>query len=291
MWLTVLGAVDVVLFVGVLHFFVRSPHGQLLDTVALTGNSIGQTHIQGLVDTILNTISVASLVLATAFVGFIALVRRRVAAAVGAVLLIVGANLTAQLLKFLIVRPDLGIDPERAAAGNSLPSGHTTIAASVAVALLLVVPAAVRGVWAVVGAVLSAAAGVATLSAGWHRPSDAIAALLIVGAWACAAGLYMVVAQRTHGDVEYGPGNRYVTVLLAVAGFALLAGAWIAVTLTDQVLTTPPDEVSRHRLLAAYVGGAMGIAGAASLVMASVLATAHRVVPAAVPVAREPVRV
>src|SRR5207245_1071112 len=102
--------------------------------------------------------------------------------AVGAVLLIVGANLTTQLLKSVLVRPVLGIDPERAAAGNSLPSGHTTIAASVAVAVLLVVPAAVRGVSAVVGAVLTAAAGVATLSAGWHRSSDAVAALLVVGA-------------------------------------------------------------------------------------------------------------
>ena len=45
----------------------------------------------------------------------------------------------------MIYRPDLGVDPERAAAGNSLPSGHTTIAASVAVALVLVVPSKARG--------------------------------------------------------------------------------------------------------------------------------------------------
>ncbi|HEV7711794.1 MAG TPA: hypothetical protein VGP16_26640, partial [Asanoa sp.] len=60
-------------------------------------------------------------------------------------------------------------------------------------------------------------------------------------------------------------------------------GAALALGLTNQVLSTPVDELSRHRLLAAYGGGAMGIAGTASLLIASVLATAHRVVPQAVP--------
>lgn len=285
LWLLVLAAADAVGIVAVWRYFVRSRPGQLLDTIALAGNTIGRTRIEGVVDTVLNDISAASLLLAAVAVGFIALIRRRVAVAFGALLLIVGANLTTQLLKQFIVRPDLGVDPQRAAAGNSLPSGHTAVAASVAVAFVLVLPPRLRGVGAVLGALFAAVAGIATLSAGWHRPSDAVAALLVVGGWAAVAGLVTVAAQRRHGDVRYGPSNRYAVRALAVAGIVLLAGAGLALALTHQVLSTPPDELSRQRLLVAYAGGAMGIAGTAGLVVASVLATAHRVVPQVVPAA------
>jgi hypothetical protein len=59
----------------------------------------------------------------------------------------------------------------------------------------------------------------------------------------------------------------------------LLAAAAVGIALTNQVLSIPPDELGRRRLLAAYGGSAAGIAGTAALMMALVLATAHRVVP------------
>lgn len=283
LWLLLLTAAEAVLFVIIWRFFVRTDHGQLLDTVALTGNRIGRTHISGVVDTVLNTMTVVSITAATAAVGFIALARRRIAVAFGVILLIAGSNATAQALKMLISRPNLGVDVQRAAAGNSLPSGHTTVAASVVVALLLVLPHRVRGFGAILGAVLASVIGVATLSAGWHRPSDAIAGLLVVGAWAGIAGVFIVIAQRRHGGVDYGPANRWAVALLTLAGIGLLAGAAIALKLTDQVLATPAEELSRRRLFAAYAGGAMGISGTAALVISSVLVTAHRVVPRVVP--------
>jgi membrane-associated phospholipid phosphatase len=288
LWLLLLAGAEVVAFVMVCRFFVQTRHGQLLDTAALTGNQIGQDRIGDLVLTVLNTITVLSVVVATAAVGFIALIRRRIAVAFGVILLVAGANATSEILKQVIPRPELGVDLQRAAAGNSLPSGHTTIAASVTVALVLALPAAVRGVVAMLGALAVAIVAVATLSAGWHRPSDAVAALLIVGGWAGVAEVFIVVAQRRHGDVDYGPANWHALLTLVVAGLVLLAGAALALKLTDQVITTPADELSRSRLLVAYTGGAMGIAGTVSLVMASILATVHRVVPqVVVPVAED----
>ncbi|GAA5198995.1 hypothetical protein GCM10023322_73610 [Rugosimonospora acidiphila] len=281
MLLVLLGA-EVVAFVTVCRFFVQSPHGQQLDTVSLTGNRIGQDRIEGFVVAVLDTISVLSVILATAAVGFIALIRRRIVVAVAAILLIAGANATTEILKRVIHRPRFGVDLPRAGLGNSLPSGHTTIAASVAVALVLVLPVALRGIGALVGAFGAAVVGVGTLSAGWHRPSDAVAALLVVGAWASAAGLFIVMAQRHHGGVEYGPVNWRALLTLVAAGLVLLVGAGIALVLTNQVRTTPPEALGRARLFVAYAGGAMGIAGTVGLVQASVLATAHRVVPRAV---------
>jgi membrane-associated phospholipid phosphatase len=282
LWLLVLAGAELVAFVAICRFFVATRHGQLLDTAALTGNRIGQAHIRSLVLTVLDTITALSVVVATAAVGFIALIRHRIAVAFGVVLLVAGANATTEILKRVIPRPELGVDLQRDAVGNSLPSGHTTIAASVAVALVLALPAGVRGIAAVLGAFGAAVVGVATLSAGWHRPSDAVAALLVVGGWASAAGVFIVVAQRRHGDVEYGAVHWRSVLVLAAAGVVLLAGAAVALKLTDQVIATPAEQLGRRRLLVAYAGGSMGIAGTVSLVMASVLATVHRVVPQAV---------
>ncbi|UWZ39972.1 phosphatase PAP2 family protein [Dactylosporangium roseum] len=283
LWLLLLAVAGTVGFVEVWRFFVQTEQGQLLDYVALTGNSIGRARVESIVDNTLNGISVLSLAVATVVIGFIALARRRVALAVGAVLLIGGANATTQVLKAVIYRPDLGVDVERAAAGNSLPSGHTTVAASVAVAFVLVLPARTRGPGALVAALFAALAGVATLSAGWHRPSDAVAALLIVGAWAAVTGLFIVLAQRRHGGVEYGPPSTYMTLFLALVSLGLLAGAGLALYLTNDVVTTAVEDLGRRRLFAAYAGGALGIAGTAGLTVASVLATVHRVVPRVVP--------
>ncbi|MGX7671999.1 phosphatase PAP2 family protein [Plantactinospora sp. DSM 117369] len=278
-WLVLLTALQILAFVVVWRFAVGTEQGQVLDTIALTGNSIGQHRIEGIVGGVLNAVSLLSLLAATAVIGFIALIRVRITLAVVTVLLIVGANLTTQALKSFIERPDFDVDEAREAAGNSLPSGHTAVAASVAIALVMVLPPRVRGWGALVGAGYAAAAGVATLSAGWHRPSDAVAALLVVGAWASAASLVLLLTQRETAQVAAADGNRRAAAVLGVVGLALLLVAAVALGWTDGMRSTPISEFGRRQLLIAYGGSAAGIAGTAALVTALVLVTLHRVVP------------
>ncbi|MBX6357388.1 MAG: phosphatase PAP2 family protein [Micromonosporaceae bacterium] len=275
----VLAAAQVAAFLLVWRFFVDTEHGQRLDTVALNGNTIGLRHVDELVGSVLNAMSVAALVATTVAIGFIALIRGRVALSVVATVFIAGANASVQFLKYAIQRPDFGVDPERAAAGNSLPSGHAAVAMSFAVALALVLPPRTRGAGAVLGAGYAALVGVATLSAGWHRPSDAVAAMLVVGAWAAAAGFLLVGLQRGHAPHAGEDAHRFAARALALCAVALLVAAAVSLRLTDQVLSTPPDQLSRRRQLVAYAGSAAGIAGTACLVMALVAATVHRVVP------------
>jgi membrane-associated phospholipid phosphatase len=281
-WLGWVAVAQLAAFEVLRRLFVDTVRGQQLDTAALAGNDAGQGHLNGLVANLLNAVSALSVVTATLVIGFIALIRGRVLLAAVAILMILGANLTTQLVKALSDRPEFGVDVARAAAGNSLPSGHTTVVASVAVALVLVLPAALRGAAALIGAGVAALAGVATLSAGWHRPSDAVAALLVVGAWAALAGLVLVVLSRARGSVPEGggrDGHRVVVLALLLLGTALLVVAGVAMVVTDQVRGTPPETLSQMRLLVAYAGGAAGIAAVASVVVALVLATVHRVVP------------
>ncbi|MET8282786.1 phosphatase PAP2 family protein [Micromonospora sp. NPDC005174] len=278
-WLVVLALVQAAAFLAVWRVAVHTGTGQWVDTVALTGNQIGHDRIDGPVDRILNAMSVVSLLAATATIGFIALIRGRIALAVTATLLIAGANLSTQLLKYGLSRPDFGVDPERTALGNSLPSGHTAVAASVAVALMFVLPRKVRAVGAFVGAFYAAVAGVATLSAGWHRPSDAVAAYLVVGVWAALAGLLLLITQREQAQIEPGDAHRLAAVVLGVVGVLALVASGVALSWLVDLRTIGPQELARRPLFIAYAGSAAGIAGTMSVVMALALIVVHRLVP------------
>jgi membrane-associated phospholipid phosphatase len=278
-WLVVLALVQTAAFIAIWQFALHVEVGQWIDTVALTGNRIGRDHIEEPVDRILNAMSVVSLLAVTVMIGFIALIRGRVALAVAATLLIAGANVTTQLLKYGLARPDYGIDPERAYVGNSLPSGHTTVAASVAVALVLVLPPKARAVAAVIGAGYAGTAGVATLSAGWHRPSDAVAAFLVVGVWAAVAGLLLLVTQRERAQVAAGDAHRLTVLLLGVGGGLAIIGCVLALWWLVGLRGTPPAALSRRPLFIGYAGSAAGIAGSMAVVMALVLTAVHRLVP------------
>src|SRR6185312_4889575 len=75
-------------------------------------------------------------------------------------------------------------------------SGHTTTAFAVGIAAALAAPARWRRVVAAGAFVYGTTIGVATIAAGWHRPSDVAGALLVVTGWAAAVVLVVVVADR-----------------------------------------------------------------------------------------------
>ncbi|NJC68632.1 phosphatase PAP2 family protein [Planosporangium thailandense] len=277
-WLVLLLAGYLAAFAMIWEFFVHTRHGQLLDMIALSGDVIGRRHVRPVVDTVLSVISVLSLVAATGVIGFIALIRRRIALALVTILLIAGANLTTQLFKQVCGRPDFGADGALTNYGNTLPSGHATVAASVAAGLVLALPPRLRGLGGLLGAGYAALTGVATLSAGWHRPSDAVAAMVVVGGWATCAGILLVLLAGRDSVVQTRDAHPIAISLLAAVGVALLAAAAVGLKLTDQVVTVSPTRLSSTRLFAAYAGSAAGVAGSACLMIALLLSTAHRVV-------------
>ena len=158
--------------------------------------------------------------------GAIALARRRPDLAIASAVLVAGANVTTQALKYgLVDRPDFGYSTL-----NTLPSGHVTVVTSVMVGLLLVLPASWRPVLVPVATLLGTTAGVATLVVAWHRPSDIIAAYLVVMAWAGAVVIGLAAAgragplgprQAAGRAIIYGLGASVAT---AVLGLALLIG-------------------------------------------------------------------
>jgi len=117
----------------------------------------------------------------------IAALRGRPRGALAAVLVVVGASITTQLLKVLLAHPRvklaIGGNPFEP---NTFPSGHATAAASIAVAYAFVVPAALRDVTLTLGAAFALAMGASVVAIGWHYPSDVLGAYLVVACWGSA---------------------------------------------------------------------------------------------------------
>ena len=261
-----------VMVVAIDIVFVHTTRGQWVDDASLRGTRIGRQRIINPVSHILDVVSVTALGLATVAVGAVAYLRRRPILALLTMLLVVGSNLTTEVLKHAIFSRPLH-DPSDPLPFNTLPSGHTTVALSVGVAFALVAPARLRVVVAVIGAVYGGATGVATMSAGWHRPSDAVAACLVVGAWTALTGAIAVrlrhVERARTDEVAYA---------FARTSFAALAGVLVTVGTLSLIITalTVSAASSRPRLFLAYAGGASTVAGAALAAMAGLLVVARR---------------
>jgi membrane-associated phospholipid phosphatase len=279
-WLALVATTSAALFWVLERAAVTTIRGQQLDTIALTGNWLGRERVQVWLDGLLNAVSVASLILVLIVVGAIAVFRRRYSLAIMSVVLVFGSSMSTLVLKNMFLqRPVLGVDPQRDVAGNSFPSGHAAAAAAAAVGLVLVLPPAVRGVASVIGAAYAAVVGVATLSSGWHRPSDVVGAYLLVCGWAAFAGLLLVAAQRRTAVVRSRDRPGWSLATSIGIGVAFIAIGVLTLGYTFTRLGPPVESLSPMLGEVGYLGSAATAVGSAFLMMAVVLLTVHRVVP------------
>lgn len=252
--LPALAAVGVAgLFAAWAWFFLDTRRGQVLDELALRGSTIGAWRLDAHAEGLLQTVSVPAVALAMAVVLIVGLVRGRVGAAVVGAGVVAAANVSTQLLKYTVLtRPDL-IPGDHAA--NSLPSGHTTVAASIVVGVLIVVGRRLRPFLTVAGVVVVTAFGYATLVNQWHRPSDVSAAVLVACGWAYAGEALLRLRRRV--DPEPVRRSPVAGVLIALGLLAL------GVTVITGVLVWGVGlaDASRAEQFLAYAGGSAALAG------------------------------
>ena len=120
----------------------------------------------------------------------------------------------AELLKPLLPRPYL-INLE-SNPNNSAPSGHVILAATAGAILLCAVPRMCRALVAVIGWAYAVLVGLSVIAGQWHRPTDVIMALLIVG----GVGMLMLAATFANGMDE--PGSRASSPSVQIVGSVLL---------------------------------------------------------------------
>ena len=236
-------------FVLVYLVFVRSYVGQLIDERAFAGADAWKGVSLDFAHAFLNALPALCVALACVAALAIVSVRHNWRVFVVVVIAAALANGSTQLLKYTILsRPAKGVD---VGLSNSLPSGHTTVAASAALVVFLLASPRFRPFAAVIGAVFSIAAGASTLVEQWHRPSDVIAGLLVVAFWACAAGATLSWMRACTTEKP----SRTRLWPLALIAAVCAAGSAIALAVTYFSV-----QSGITHLFIAYVGGVAAIA-------------------------------
>lgn len=206
----------------------------------------------------------------------VALVRRRARAlmAIGAILL--GANVTTQLLKPLLAQPraDQLIHGLVYINPASWPSGHATAAMSLALCCVLAAPPRLRPAVACLGAAFAVAVSYSFLTLAWHYPSDVFGGFLVAGTWTMLAiGVVFRtdVRRARQGD---GAESSRVSVSDALAPQAVLV-LGIAVLAGLVALIRPHAVFGFARAHEVFVVGA-GAIGLLALAVASAITLAMR---------------
>lgn len=210
-------AVSLIALLATARIAVASSRGQLMDQRAMESIYAGPDAKRTLLG-YLGYISIGAAAVALLICLVLALAQGRVRLALAAAVVIAGANITTQVLKhFVLDRPDFGFGTL-----NSLPSGHTTVVTSVVLATLLVAPAALRPLLAVAGSFAVTLTGASTVAAGWHRPSDVVAALAVSLLWSSAVAVF--VGVRTVGAATISTTVASLVGAAAAGMFLIVVG-------------------------------------------------------------------
>ena len=131
--------------------------------------------------------------------------------------------ISAELLKTVLPQPILAVAIEESmgtkAGLNTFPSGHATFATSLVLGLVLVAAPRVRVPVAIVGTgvIIVVAGGVIT--AGWHRPTDAVGGVALGSAWFAVIAAALLARRGSPG---VRPRAEHLVPLMG-AGLAALA--------------------------------------------------------------------
>jgi len=170
----------------------------------------------------------------------IALLRARPRAAVGTGAILLGANVTTELLKKVLTEPQPAglIGGWFPVSATAFPSGHSTAAMAVVLCLMLASPGRLRPLVAALGAAFAVAVGYSLVATGRHFPSDVFGGYLVATAWAL-----VVVAALAAAEHRWPSGATVDRVSLRAALVPQAAVAVAAVALAGLVVLTRPHDV------------------------------------------------
>ena len=214
----------------------------------------------------------------------LALARGRPRVALAVVVLLAVTSVSSQVLKLLLEHPrpsDLegatGVDPA------SFPSGHSTAAMSLALALVMAAPARLRPLAGLLGVGFALTVGMAVMVDGGHYPSD------VLGGYLLASGTTLLIAAAVRSaDGRWPVRSRGPAISAALRGrmgrvgamrpgALALGGAFIAGLAGLGVLVTKlPAAVAYAECHTASVVVAGGLSASAIALMGLVTATFAR---------------
>ena len=157
------------------------PAGQRLDGSALAAfGLVAQPRLEPSIQGLAGLANMLALMIIAATLVGVALLRRRWLMAALVPLILLAANVFTQLVKPGLAHPRIvelsGIEGTYPA---SWPSGHSTVAMSLALCAVLVAGPRLRPFVAVLGAGYAIAVGYSLVALGWHLPSDVLGGFLV----------------------------------------------------------------------------------------------------------------
>jgi membrane-associated phospholipid phosphatase len=226
------GVAAAAVLVAVYWLAVWTHTGQRFEDDVLNSVASGSTGRQEYISQLmLSTVRKGSLGAAIAVILAFGWFGRRFVGVLGAGL-VVAAAATTQVLQRVVERPILLTRGYRR-DDQSFPSGHTAIAMAIFAALVLVVPHRFRWYAVLVAAPAAIGMGIATVTVGWHRPSDTVGSDLIVLAYACLA--VVVLARR--GQVRPVPPRPAQAIAFGAAAVALCVVVLLVLSTGGTVFT------------------------------------------------------
>jgi membrane-associated phospholipid phosphatase len=191
----------------------------------------------------------------------VAAARRRPGVALMIVVILLGANVTTQLLKPLLAQARPVPSGVHQIGSAAWPSGHATAAMSLALCAVLAVPARLRPAMAALGAAFAVAVSFSFLTLSWHYPSDVFGGFLVATVWTLAgiAVLFWLRARFAVGTRTEPEVSRRVSVrdALRPSAAAVLAALSLAGLIA---LARPHAVVSYAHSHTTFVIGACAIA-------------------------------
>lgn len=244
LWRLAFAATFATLTAATVRLALATVRGQNLDAATRFALSRGKHLFRGADAVALGSISMKALLGLCAAVFLVALLRRRWQLGARVFVLVVGANLSTQVLKhWVLTRPNLGVD--YAGLANSLPSGHSTVAMTAALGILMVAPVRARSAAAFLGWAMASFVGVSVMLNEWHRLADVLTAFLVAGIWG------VLLAPRESVGRRFGHLHRIMLVgslAASLGGSVMLALAW------ERVGESPLGEPALRGLVAGDFG-------------------------------------
>ncbi|WP_336991099.1 phosphatase PAP2 family protein [Leucobacter sp. VD1] len=230
---------------------VQTAGGQSLENAALRGADQVSDPDSDQAWKSLGQITVWSLAVGTVLIGLIGVLRKKYLLAAVAVGTIVGGQVVTQSLKrFILPRPEL-VPVTGDFVQNSFPSGHTTIAMTALVAVLLVVPFRYRGLAMFVVMTWAIGIGAYTVTAKWHRFSDTLGGDMVALMMGAIAALILHRAGRI-SRVDRAPKLRVVYVVLMAFGAAVLLALGVLLVVGSLAYTLQDPVIEWNLYLAAH---------------------------------------
>jgi hypothetical protein len=220
-------------------FFVNTRWGQMIDDAAYAGRQIINPALIAYDHLILSAVSISTLVIAIVLILVVGALRHCLTAAaivaIGFGCAVAGGELFKQRLPWhALISNDtqLPLDLQR----HTYPSGHTTIGASLAIALILMSSARWRPWMSMMGGLLSASFATGVLFIGWHRPSDALGGIFWSGFCMSLTALTVVaVLGKQSREVQPAAGALASSILLIIVA-AIALPLWF----TNTKIAVPP---------------------------------------------------